>query len=90
MLNLKRLRGGQFYRLPLWFFKTVSPRERVQPWLFVTFNIIISHIFLENFIKIPQVVLKIGRFSPSILTVFINYSEFLIFPCYKETNVVNI
>ena len=40
------------------FPKNVSSKERIKPWLFVTFNIIISHIFPENFIEIPQVVQK--------------------------------
>ena len=38
------------------FSKNVSSRETVKPWFFVTFNIIISHIFPENFIEILQVV----------------------------------
>ena len=43
MLTLQRLEGerGQFDPLPLWFFQ--------EHWFFVTFNIIISHIFPENF-----------------------------------------
>ena len=40
----------------LWFLKNVSCKERVKPWLFVTFNIIIRHIFPESFVEIPQVV----------------------------------
>ena len=45
----------------LWFFEKerVSSKERVKPCFFVTFNIIISHIFPENFIEITQVVLAI-------------------------------
>ena len=39
--------------------KNVSSKERVKPCDFVTFNIIISHIFPEYFIKIRQVVEKI-------------------------------
>ena len=31
------------------FSKDASSIERVKPWFFVTFNIIISHIFPENF-----------------------------------------
>ena len=51
------------------------------------FNIIISHIFPENVvIKIPQVLQKIWRFSPSILALFIYFSDFLTYPYYKETN----
>ena len=57
-LTLKRL-GGQFDPLPLGFSKNVSSKEWMKPWFFVTFNIIISHIFPENFIEIPQVVQKI-------------------------------
>ena len=42
---------------PSWgFSKNVSSKERVKPWFFVTFNIIIKHIFPEHFIEIPQVV----------------------------------
>lgn len=37
----------------------VSSKERMKPWLFVTFNIIVSHIFPEKFIEGPQVVQKI-------------------------------
>ena len=55
----------------------------------INFNIIISYIFPENvIIKIPQVVQKIWRFSPSILAFFIFFSDFLTFPYYKETNGV--
>ena len=41
------------------FSKNVSSRERVKPSFFVTFNIIISHIFPENFIEVTQLVQKI-------------------------------
>ena len=58
-------RGGEINLtpcLPFWFFqKSIFWREG-QILIFVTFNIIISHIFPENFIKIPQVVQKIWRF----------------------------
>ena len=37
-------------------------REAVKLWFFVTFNIIISHIYPENFIEIPQLVQKIWNF----------------------------
>ena len=63
------------------FSKNVSSRERVKPWFFLTFNIIISHIFPENFIEIILAVQRIWRFSPSILNIFINFSGFLTFPC---------
>ena len=39
---------GQFY-LSCVFFKNVSAKEIVNSWFFVTLNIIISHIFPENF-----------------------------------------
>ena len=45
--------------------------------VFCDFNIIRSHIFPENFIEIPLVVQKIWRFSFSILTNFIDFSDFL-------------
>ena len=39
---------------PYGFSKNVSSKQRVKPWFFVTFDIITSHIFPENFIEIPQ------------------------------------
>ena len=39
--------------------KNVFSKERLKLWFFVAFNIIISRIFPENFIEIPQVVQKI-------------------------------
>ena len=56
----------------------------------MTFMIIVSHVFSENLIEVPQVVQKIGRFSLPILTIFINFSELLTFPCQKESNNVGI
>ena len=57
-LTLKRMKGegriGQF-NLPSGFSKNISSKERVELWFFVTFNIIIIHIFPENFTQIPQV-----------------------------------
>ena len=47
--------------------KNVPSSERVKTCFFVTFNIIIIHIFPENLIEIPQGVQKISRFSPSII-----------------------
>ena len=75
IFNLKRLGGSQFDS-PCCFFTNVSPKKRLKPYLFVTFNIIISHIFPENFIEIPQVVQKILRLSMSILAIFINFHHF--------------
>ena len=62
--------------LPCAFSKNVSSKERVKPWFFVNFNIIISYIFPENFIEIPHVVQKIWRISLSILANFINFHQF--------------
>ena len=50
---------------PCGFLKTVSSKERVKPWFFVTLNIIIGLIFPENFFEIPQVFQK--NFSVSII-----------------------
>ena len=59
--TLKRL--GEFDHLPLCgFFKNVSSREKETPWFLVIFDIIISHIFPENFIEIFRVVQKISAF----------------------------
>ena len=55
----------------------------VKPWFFVTFNVLISYIFPEAFIEIPQVVQKISRFSSSILTNFY-ILDFLTFLCYNK------
>ena len=68
-LNLKRL-GGQFDPAPL---PCVSSKERVKSWFFMTFDIIISHIFPESFIETPQVVQKIWIISFSILAIFIDF-----------------
>ena len=45
------LGGDQFDRSK----NVSSSKDRVKLWSSVTFNIIISHIFPENFIEIPQV-----------------------------------
>ena len=51
--------GGIKLTLPCGFLKNVSSKDNVKPWFFVTFNIILKHIFFENFIEFPQVVQKI-------------------------------
>ena len=52
--------GGFNLTFPLRSFsKNVSSKEKVKPWFFVTFNIILRHIFPENFIEFPQFVQKI-------------------------------
>ena len=64
---------------PCGFLKIISSRERLNPWSFVTFIIIVSHIFPQNFVKTAQVVQKIWRFSTLILTIFINFLDCLTF-----------
>ena len=46
-------------RSPCDFPKNFSSKERVKLRFFVTFTIIISHIFPEIFIKIPQVAYRL-------------------------------
>ena len=41
------------------FSKNVSSKDRGKPWFFVTFYIILKHIFPEDFIEFTQVVQKI-------------------------------
>ena len=36
-------------------------------------------VFPANFVEIPQVVQKVGRFPPSILTIFIDFHRFFRF-----------
>ena len=72
------------------FSKNVSSKERLESSFFVTFNIIISHIFPEYSIEILQDVQKLWRISLSVLAIFINFTDFLTLPCYKETNNVNL
>ena len=57
-------------------------------WFFVAFNIIISHIFPENFIEISHVAQMIWRISLSLLAIFNfhQFSDFLTFSCLEETN----
>ena len=63
ILNIKPKNAGRGDHCdlphPCALFKNVFFREKVIPFFFVTFNNIISHIFPENFIEIPQVVQKI-------------------------------
>ena len=61
---------------PCGFLKIVSSKQSAKPWFFMTFKIIIEHIFLENFIEILQVVQKLWITSLSILAIFINFYHF--------------
>ena len=58
LLTLKGLGGYQFDPF-CGFSKNISFKERMKHWNFVTFIIIISYIFPENFIEIVLVVQKI-------------------------------
>ena len=51
----------------------------MKPWFLMTFNIIISHVFPENFIDFPHVVQKIWKNSLLILAIFINFPQFFEF-----------
>ena len=53
--------GGDGVNLtpPCDFSKNALSKEKVKPWLFVTFNIILRHIFPDNIIEFAQVVQKI-------------------------------
>ena len=53
--------GGVNLILPV-VFRKMYLLKRVKSWFFVTFNIIISHFFPENFIKISQFVQKMFFF----------------------------
>ena len=84
--------GRSVWHSPPGFSKYVFFRREWGPIFFGFFNFnfnIISHIFPENvIIKISQVLQKIWRFSPSVLALFIYFSDVLTFPYYKETNSV--
>ena len=60
------------------FFKHVFSEEMVKPCFFVTFNIIISHNFSENFIEIPQVAQNTWILSQKILAIFIDFHHFFL------------
>ena len=61
---------------PLVFPKLYLLKRGCTLLFFVAFHIIISHIFPENFILIPQFAQEIWWFSVSILTIFINFYQF--------------
>ena len=77
-------------RLDRLFLKRVLFTEKAKHWFLVTFNIITSHSFPENLAEIYEVVQKIWKFSASILTIFVDFSDYFIFPSSKETNGVRI
>ena len=91
IFNHKKPRGRKFDLppSPCCFSTNAFLWEKGKPWLFV--KIILSKPHPSwNFNEIPQIIQKIWRFSSAILTIFINVSYFLTFPCYKEINGVTI
>ena len=73
---------------PLWSFQKCIFSTKGEALFFMTFNVFVSHIFPENFIKIPPVIQKISRSPPSIFIILIKFTDFVTFPCYIETNDV--
>ena len=91
MANISKMFLTQCWRLrtssrpfdtPL-VFQKISFKGRMKPWFFVTFNITISCIFLENFIEIPQVVQKSWKIFLSSYFHF-PFLEFLTFASCKK------
>ena len=72
-----KMTSGSQFDLPCGFLKIVSSKQRMRPWFFVTFKIIIRYIFPKNFIEIHQVVQMLWRISLSILAIFIDFYQFL-------------
>ena len=78
MLTLKRREGER--ERSIWppppfcgFSKNIFSKERVKSWFFVTFNIILRHIFPKNFIEFTQVVQKVWR---NFLSISANFHQF--------------
>ena len=90
LINAWEAVGVKLTTNPAIFQKIFILQREGEVLIFVTFNTIINHIPPENFIKTPEVVQKLWRFSSSKLTIFIIFFYFLRFPCYKDTNKVNI
>ena len=88
--TLNRRQGSVWTLSPFGFSKNIFFGERVKSCFFVTFNNVINDTFRENFTDIPQVGQKKWSFPYSILTIFINFLNFLTFPCYKETNEASL
>ena len=70
---------GQIDPPPVVFQKMYLLKRGWNPGFFGTVNIILKHIFPENFIEFPEVVQKIWR-----------NLEFLTLHCYKETNDISL
>ena len=96
MANISKMFLTQCWRLrtssrpfdtPL-VFQKISFKGRMKPWFFVTFNITISCIFLENFIEIPQVVQKSWKFFCQAIFIF-HFWNFWHLLLAKKTNNVS-
>ena len=70
LLIPKRLGEGVYLTPHCRLSKNVSSREEGKPCFIMTFNIILSHIFPENFIEIPHPVQKIWRLFSTIFWIF--------------------
>ena len=81
ILTLKR-QGGQFDNPVVYqkIFLLARGSSRAFLWLLISSVTFVP----ENVIKIIQIVQKIWRFTSSILTIFIQFFDFLTFPCYKK------
>ena len=64
--------------------------KRQRRYFFVSFIIIVSHIFSASFVEFPHIVQRIWRFFPSLFTIFINFWIFFKISCYDENNGVSI
>ena len=56
VLTRKRLGCWSQFDTPLWFLQECNFKQEGDTLVFVTYNIIISHIFPENFIEISKFV----------------------------------
>ena len=75
-INPKTVKEKSIWPNSLWFFQKCAFYRESETLIFVTFNVIIIHIFPENFVEIPQVFWTIWRLSPSILTIFVDTLHF--------------
>ena len=76
LTNSKIPRGKRISNwLTCGFSKNVSSKKSLKPWFFVTFKIIIKHIFSENFNKFSHVVQKVWKNALWILAILINFPQ---------------
>ena len=75
-INPKTAGGGSIWLPPCGFSKSVSCKERMKPWFFVTFNIIVSHIFPEDLLKLLKSFRRYEGFPWQYQPIFINLHQF--------------